>query len=170
MIEDIYRDLDRYDSSRARWAQTLVVDYIQAVIEHDWPALANDSLSEEARNIFGQLEYEVPHLEDDTELQGILRSRIISDVDLVSDLRLIRLEQALAKPPLFLIVVIFGFLITMVCFGPHEPNRLTVFLLSLYTLLIGLVIYLILAYSDPFQGSTGIEPTSLKFVLEEIRE
>jgi hypothetical protein len=36
-------------------------------------------------------------------------------------------------------------------------------------LLIGLVTYLILAYSDPFQGATGIEPTSLEYVLNQIR-
>jgi len=170
MIEDIYRDLDRYDSSRAIRARTLLVEYVEAVISHDWPALANDKLSEEARILFSHLEYEVLHLEDETELQGILRSRIISDVDLISDLRLSRLEQALAKPPLFLVVVLFGFLITMVCFGAHQPSRLTLMLLSLYTLLIGLVVYLILAYSDPFQGSTGIDPTSLQFVLDQIRQ
>lgn len=170
MLEDIHRDLDRYDSSRARRAQTLLVDYIESVINDDWPALANDELSKETRDIFDQLEYQALHLEVETEIQGILRSRIISDVDLISDLRLIRLEQALAKPPLFLIVVIFGFLTTMICFGPHQPNRLTLMLLSLYTMLIGLVMYLILAYSDPFQGSTGIEPTSIQFVLDEVRQ
>ena len=170
MLEDIHRDLKRYDSDRARRAQGLLVDYIQSVINHDWPALANDKLSNEARVVFEELEYEVLHLNDETELQGILRPRIISDVDLVSDQRMVRLEQALAKPPLFLIVVIFGFLTTMVCFGPHEPNRLTLGLLSLYTSLVGLVIYLILAYSDPFQGSTGIDPASLQFVLDQIRQ
>lgn len=168
MIEDVYRDLAQYESTRARRAQELVVDYVQATIQHDWPALADDRLSVEAREIFAQLELEVLHLEDNSEIQGILRSRIISDVDAISDLRLSRLEQALAKPPLFLIVVVFGFLITMVCFGPHEPRRLTLTLLSFYTLLIGLVIYLILAYSDPFQGATGIEPTSLEFILDQI--
>lgn len=169
MLEDIYRDLGRYESGRAVHAQKLVVDYIDAVIRYDWPALADDRLSREAREIFLQLEYEVLHLDDRSEIQGILRSRIVSDVDAVSDLRLSRLEQALAKPPLFLVVVIFGFLITMVCFGPHEPTRSTLALLSLYTLLVGLVIYLILAYSDPFQGATGIEPASLEYVLEQTR-
>lgn len=169
MIEDIHRDLDRYESDRARTAMVLLVDYVQSVIDHDWPALANDRLSEEARISFASLENEVLHLEDNTELQGILRSRIISDVDLVSDLRLSRLEQAMAKPPLFLVVVIFGFLATMVCFGPHAPNRFTLSLLSFYTLLVGLVIYLILAYSDPFEGATGIEPAALEFVLQQIR-
>jgi FtsH-binding integral membrane protein len=76
---------------------------------------------------------------------------------------------ALAKPPLFLIVVIFGFLATMVCFGPHQPNRPTIVLLSLYTLLVGLVIFMILAFSDPFQGSTGVDPTAIEFVLEQIQ-
>ena len=109
------------------------------------------------------------HLEDRTELQGILRSRIIADVDIVSDLRLSRLEQALAKPPLFLIVVMFGFLTSMVCFGPHQPSRVTLVLLSFYTLLVGLVVYVILAYSDPFQGAIGVEPTSLEFILRQIR-
>lgn len=170
MLEDIHRDMKRYDSDRARRTQGLLVDYIESVINHDWPALANDKLSNEARVVFEQLEYEVLHLEVETELQGILRPRIITDVGLVSDQRMVRLEQALAKPPLFLIVVIFGFLTTMVCFGPHEPNRLTLGLLSLYTSLIGLVIYLILAYSDPFQGSTGIDPTSLQYVLDQIRQ
>ena len=169
MIEDIYRDLGRYESGRAWKAQELLVNYTSAVIDFDWPALANDKLSEEARDAFDQLEYEVLHLEDETELQGILRARIISDVDLLSDLRLIRLEQALAKPPLFLIVVFFGFLTIMVCFGAHQPNRTILILMSLYTMLVGLVIYLILAYSDPFQGSTGIDPMSLQFVLDQIR-
>lgn len=170
MIEDIYRDLGRYESNRARKAQILLEDYVNAVIDHDWPALANDRLSQEARDIFDQLEHEVLHLEDETEIQGILRGRIISDVDLISDLRLSRLEQAFAKPPLFLIVVFFGFLTTMVCFGAHQPNRLTLMLLSSYTLLIGLVVYLILAFSDPFQGSTGIDPVSLQFILDQIRQ
>ncbi len=168
MVEDIYRDLRRYDTVRARKAQLLLVEYVQSVIEDDWPALANDKLSEDAREILWRLENEVLHLEANTDIQKILRPRITSDMDMVSDLRLTRLEQALAKPPLFLIVVVFGFLATMVCFGPHRPNRLTLVLLTFYTSLIGLVIYLILAYSDPFQGVTGIDPVSLQFVLQQI--
>ena len=91
--------------------------------------------------------------------------QISSDVDQIPDLGL---EQALNSPPVFLIVVFFGFLASMVCFAAFEPKRSTISLLSLYTLLIGLVIYLILAFSDPFQGATGIDPTSLGYVLEQL--
>jgi len=170
LIDDIYHDLSQYDSARARRAKTLLVDYTQAVISHDWPALADDRLSREAREAFRGLEYEVLRLQDDSELEGILRPRILSDVDQISDLRLNRVEQALSRPPFFLVVVVFGFLASVVCFGAHEPNRSTVALLSVYTMLIGLVIYLILAYSDPFQGATGIEPTSLQYVLQQISQ
>jgi len=168
MLQDIHRDLARYDTARGLRAQSQLVEYIQAVIKYDWPALADDKLSKEAGKILLELEDEVLQLQDETEIQRILRPRIISDVDFVNDLRLTRLEQALAKPPLFLIVVVFGFLVTMACFGPHPPSRLTVGLLTMYTSLIGLVIYLILAYSDPFQGATGIDPASLEYVLEQI--
>ena len=42
LIEDMYGDLSRFDSDRARRSKTLLVDYTQAVISHDWTALAND--------------------------------------------------------------------------------------------------------------------------------
>lgn len=168
LIEDIHSDLGQYDSARAHRARVLLVDYTRAVIEHDWPALANDSLSREAQDLFRELEFEILRLQDDSELESILRARVLSDIDQISDLRLNRVEQALAKPPLFLVVVIFGFLVSVVCFGPHDPRRSTLVFLSLYTMLIGLVIYLILAYSDPFQGDTQIEPVSLQFVLQRI--
>ena len=40
----------------------------------------------------------------------------------------------------------------MVYFGVDRPRRVIVWLLSLYTLLVGVVIYLILATSDPCQA------------------
>lgn len=93
LLEDIYRDLSQYDSDRARRSKTLLVDYTQAVISHDWPALAGDSLSTEAREIFRKLEFEILHLQYDSEVEGILRSRLLTDVDQISDLRLSRVEQ-----------------------------------------------------------------------------
>lgn len=98
-----------------------------------------------------------------------MRTRIIEDVDAIPDYRLSRLEHALAKPPFFLLVVFFAFLVTMVFFGVHRPSIVIISLVSMYTILVGLVLHLILAYSDPFQGMIGIDPTSLEYVLERMR-
>lgn len=83
--------------------------------------------------------------------------------------RLIRLDNALAKPPVYIYIIIFGFLITMACFGAYRPQGPLVALVSFYTVFVGLVLYLILALSDPFQGGIGVEPTTFEHLLKMLR-
>ena len=43
-ISDIHNDLRRFGVEETRDLRTLLVEYTQAIIEDDWPALANDRL------------------------------------------------------------------------------------------------------------------------------
>jgi len=54
-----------------------------------------------------------------------------------------------------------------VCFGVYRPRGNLVLLVSLYTAFVGVVVYLILAMSDPFQGTLCVDPAPLEYVLEE---
>ena len=101
-------------------------------------------------------------------LQEKLWSRILADVDLMSDYRMSRLDTALARPPIYVIVIVFGFFITMACFGAYRPQAPLVGLVLLYTVFVGLVLFLILTLSDPFQG-IGIQPDSFEKVVEIMR-
>ena len=168
-IADIHNDLFRFGDEETRDIRALLVEYTEAIIEDDWPALAHDRLGERAGTLLNQLEDAVLGLEASNPVQETLRARIIEDVDTIPDYRLSRLEHALAEPPFFLLVVFFAFLVTMLFFGVHRPGIVIVSLVSMYTTLVGLVLYLILAYSDPFQGMIGIESTSLEYVLERMR-
>jgi ABC-type tungstate transport system substrate-binding protein len=108
-------------------------------------------------------------LEPATSTQEQLLSLILADGDAISDYRLIRLDNALAQPPIYIYAIIFGFLITMACFGAYRPQAPLVALVTLYTVFVGLVLYLILAMSDPFQGGLGVDPTSLEHLVESLR-
>ena len=68
----------------------------------------------------------------------------------------------MAQPPIFVHIVVFGFLVTMACFGAYRPQGPLVGLISLYTLFIGFVL-------DPFQGAFGIAPTAFEHLLETLR-
>ena len=116
-----------------------------------------------------QLAERVWKLEPATPVQEKLWSQILADFDAISDYRLIRLDNALAEPPVYLYVIIFGFPVTMVCFGAYRPQGPLVALVSLYTVFICLVLYLILALSDPFQDGIGVDPTTFEYLLEAIR-
>jgi hypothetical protein len=167
---DIHNDLRRFGDEETRDIQRVLVAYTRAILEDDWPALANDSLGERAGALLLQIEDAVIEIESTNFKQETLRDRIIADVDTVPDYRLSRLENALAKPPAFLIVVLFAFLVTMVCFSTHPPALVNVTLISLYATLVGMVIFLILAFSDPFQGSTSADPAPFEYVLERMEK
>ena len=144
-------------------------DYTQAVIDDDWPALANDRLGERAGALKRQLAESVWNLEPATPIQEKLWSQILTDIDAISDYRWIRLDNALAEPPVYIYAIIFGFLVTMACFGAYRPQLPLVALVSLYTVFIGLVLYLILAVSDPFRGGLAVGPATFEHLLQALR-
>ena len=57
----------------------------------------------------------------------------------------------------------------MACFGAYRPQGPLVVLIFLYTVLVGLVLYLVLALSDPFQGDIGIAPTAFEHLVETLQ-
>jgi hypothetical protein len=168
-IQDAHHNLRRFGQEETRDIQVLLCDYTQAVIDDDWPALADDELSKRADALLRQLGYAVLDLQPTGTAQETLQSRIIADIDRIAGFRQSRLQQAREKPSAVLIVVLFGFLITMVYFGIYQPRAALISLLSLYTVFVGVVIYLMLAMGDPFQGATFIDAGPLEYVLETMR-
>jgi hypothetical protein len=168
-ISDTFGNLKLFDIERTREIRTTLVEYTQAVIDDDWPALANDKLSQRTGALKRQLTEAVLNLEPATSNQEKLWSLIVADLDVISDHRFIRLHSALEKPPVFVYVIIVGFLITMACFGAYRPQAPLVVLVSLYTLFVGLVLFLIVKLSDPFQGDIGVAPTAFEYLVETLQ-
>jgi hypothetical protein len=165
-ISDIFRDLEQFDIEGTREIRSILIDYTQAIIDDDWPSLADDRLGQRAGPLYMQLEARLMELEPVTQPQKYLLSRLLADVDDVYDYRLIRLDKALSKPPLYIYAVFFGFLLTMACLGAYRPQIPVLTLNSLYTVFIGMVLYLILALSDPFKGGLAVDPTTHENLVE----
>ena len=168
-ISDTFEVLKLFDIERTREIRTILVEYTQAVIDDDWPALANDKLGQRTGALKKQLAEAVMNLEPATSNQKKLWSFIVADIDALSDHRLIRLDNALEKPPVFVYVIIFGFLVTMACFGAYRPQPPLVVLVSLYTVFVGLVLFLIVKLSDPFQGDISVAPTAFEYLVETLQ-
>ncbi|MEP1933917.1 MAG: hypothetical protein ABJJ37_21830, partial [Roseibium sp.] len=131
-IADAIADLQSYGTREAKEISALLVDYAVAVVEHDWPALANDRLSNQTLELKSQIYNRALLLEASTPKQEILLAGILADIDAISDFRLIRLTATLAHPPIFLYVVLIGFFLTMACFGSYKPQKPLVILVSAY--------------------------------------
>ena len=168
-ISDTFTNLKLFDIERTKETRSLLVEYTQAIIDDDWPALANDKLGLRAGALRRQLTDTLMNLEPATSNQKTLWSFIVADIDTLSDHRFIRLDAALAKPPVYVNVIIFGFLVTMACFGAYRPQLPLVALVSLYTVFVSLVLFLIVKLSDPFQGGISVPPTAFEYLVETLQ-
>jgi len=167
-ISDTFEALERFDQNTDP-ARIAVLDYVQAVIDDDWPALADDSLGDQAGELRKRLVVEALALEPASPGEEEVMSRLLDDLDSMSDARQSRLAAALAQPPLYTYVVFVAFIINMAFFGVYRPQPLLLGFVSLFTGLVGLVLYLILDLSDPFQGIISVDPKPLVNLLEVMR-
>ena len=166
-IMDTHDNLSRVEATKAR---DLLIEYTRAVINDDWPALANDRLSPRTGELLSALKTEIFELPANNLREETIRARILQDMDVVSDLRLLRQQKAQSNPPYILIVVLVGYLVTMAYFGVYRPRSSLLVLVTFYTLLVGIVLYLILAMSAPFQSGFGISPAPFEYVIESVEK
>jgi hypothetical protein len=166
-ISDTLGALDQYGPAETAEARSALLDYTQSVIDDDWPALADDDLSEQTTELFQQAVRVVFALDPADSFQRELRTRTLDDLDVISDDRQGRLNAALGTPPAYGLVILLGLLITVSFFGVYRPQPPLVSFLVLYTAFVGLMLYLILALSDPFQGGIGLNPTLYENLIAE---
>ena len=165
-ISDAFKSLKLYDIDKTREIRATLIEYSKAVINDEWLTLADDNLSQIVEALRKQFVEAVVNLKPVNSKQEMMKSHIITDLDSLSDYRIIRLNSALAAPPFFIYIIIFGFLVTMACFGAYPPQTPLVVLISFYTIFIGLVLYLILQLSDPFNGDIGVSPSPFEYLIE----
>ena len=129
-------------------------------------ALAEGRASIRAAIVFDEIELGLLRLESSTQEQEVLRARLLSDIDEITDLRAARSFRATVAPPAFLYVAVLGFLCTMGMLGVHEAGLRSVMLMGFYCAFVGVVIYFILSLSHPFEGIARVTPEAFEVLWD----
>ena len=165
-ILDVHHDLRRFGLEKTDETHAALVDYVQSIIDEEWPALGDRRLSERTEASLRKFEDAILDLEATDSRQKSVQSRLYADMDLMSGYRMSRLQQAREPAPFTLGIVFFGYLITMVFFGVYPISRAMVVSLSLFTCFVGVIIYVILMMSNPFKGSRILDPSPIEFAFQ----
>ena len=167
-IVDMQVDLGIYGTNESQAIQIKLKEYTLALVEREWVKLSQNSFDERAFNLAQEIQEDVLNLQSSSELQNSLRSNLLNDIDEISDYRQLRQYATKADPPIFFYISFFGFILTMGIFSVFPPQRNSLILMAFYCSFIGVVIYFILALSNPFIGSLKIEPEALKTIYESV--
>jgi hypothetical protein len=158
-LGDLHHDLSRLDSNEARQIRGMIADYITAVVEQEWPSLAAGKASDTTNRMFLEIEDRLLTLSGETEYHRELKSRLLQDMDQVSDLRQARVFSAGAGLDWYICMVILSFSLLLTTFRFYAPTRWTMFFLISYAVLIGIVLYSTVALHYPFRsGRVSFQP------------
>lgn len=146
-------------------------EYAQAVIDEEWPAMANSKSSPHVWDVLNRLFESFSRLKPVAPREVNIHSEMLTRLNELSDDRRLRLLSARSKvPPLLWAVLIVGALITVgySYFLGVEGDRAHALMTGPLAAMIALTLYLIFAIDRPFAGTLRVEPDAFRTVLEKV--
>ncbi len=166
-IADIWNDAARYGEDVAAQVQPALTRYTHLVVEEEWQELAADrALSAEGWQLREKIYLAVLDLEPRTAREEDLRTHMVHKAQLIAELRQERQNTALHEVNmLFWVAALSGLVLVTVPYFVFSPTRLHLMLLSVYGAFSGLVMYVIYAFSDPFEQPGALSPVAFQQLL-----
>ena len=171
----MYRDLSLYyDRKMADQAEQSLLAFIHSVIEDEYPAMAKMERSQPTAQAIDRLWMDVHNLKVQDLRQQSLFNEILRKMNNLSELRAGRLRVAqnydlLGIMRLVLVLGAFIVIVFAVLFGP-EKFWWNNFLASLFAVLIGTILIVLVEFEYPFAGQISVSPDAYINVLKIIHQ
>ena len=166
-IVDMYNDLARYNSEEADALQLKIIEFTRTILDDEWEKQEESRKNSRAWELFGELQIGVLNLQPENERQKVLVTRLLQDLDEISDYRQERFYHADKDPPVYIFIALFGFVITMTLFSAHAPGLTSLLFMSLFGAFVAVVLYFSLAMSQPFHGPMSVSPGPFEVIYDD---
>ncbi|HEY2290757.1 MAG TPA: hypothetical protein VGM86_08665 [Thermoanaerobaculia bacterium] len=171
---DVYRDIESYPPAVRDEVRRSLRAYVNCVIQKEWPAQRHgDDRHLEGDLLLHRAAHGLTTFEPTTPGQQVVHVQTLRDLDDLFSNRRLRLEaRDNHLPGLMWLVVLAGaaVLIFMSYFFCGEKNGLQLLLTVGLSVLIGLVIFLILALDRPLVGTISVDASSFEDALATMNE
>jgi len=159
-------DFKRFGSDGAAKLQDKLLEYVEVVINDEWPRLAKGSHSPKAQELFFEVDDGILNLNPESQYQQDLKERLLKDIDEISDHRSARIFSGNVSLNWFIVVVLIGFFMSCFLLCVNSVRLSTLILISCYSTFIGIVLYSIVALSQPYQGLTHVSVKPFQIVYQ----
>lgn len=172
LVGNVYYDLARFDDAATAPLRSHLRAYADIVRDREWRLLATESRLDPEAWTAWQLAYEgILDLEASGHRQTALRDIMIEQAREISALRISRESASLVTVnDLFLYAAVAGIVIMSIAYFPFAPTAVNLTLLLAFATYTGLVLYFIIAFSNPFSGGGIVEPVRFERLYEGMRQ
>ena len=168
VVADTFFDLERYDPQATLSLRQALANYVARVADAEWQSLARDkSLDMQAWDFWEEAYHGALALTPETAREQYLHALILDNIREISGLRMIRENDARrGTQPLFLIAALVGIVLTAASYFTYRPRQLNLGLIAIFAAYTGLVVYVIVAFANPFHRPGMVEPVGFERLLE----
>ncbi|WVT73530.1 hypothetical protein QM996_18970 [Sinorhizobium chiapasense] len=169
-IADIFYDAERYGEAIKTPIQQAIAAYAAEVIDGEWQLLADKGrLSSEAWVQWDRAYQQVLNLVPADKRQESLRSQMLERLHDISQSRTKR-ESNVADSidSIFWFAALSGVIFIALAYYSFPPMRRNLLLLCLFGAYTGIILFLIYAFSNPYQPPAALAPGPLERVQQQI--
>jgi hypothetical protein len=163
----LHHDVSTYPHPDRGELQDLLREYTRSVIEEDWPAQRRGIVIAATSDRGGAFASRLVSFEPRTKGQEILHAEARAVNELIELRRLRVFSVTSGIPPIMWYLVVIGALLNIVLVWLFDMRLITQLLLGgLHSFFIAMVIALIAAMDNPYQGEVSIGPDAFRSVYE----
>lgn len=171
-VSDLYRDMEVYPSPVREELRALLRQYVQAVIDKEWPLQLHGDAPTKVADHIDQLVHRMVTVEPATPGQQISHGECLRQLNSLLSLRRQRLQAVDdGLSSLMWLIVLLGAAITigLTFFFCTDKVGVQALLTVALSLVIGLSIFLIFSLDGPLVGSSAVQPDSFRDALSSMK-
>lgn len=170
-VSDLYRNLDGLDGPDRARLQAEIRQYVDLVLDKEWPANNQGLQSEETIRAIDMLARHIIQLHPTTPDAQVVQGALLTDIDDVLDARRKRLFMGQASmSPIMWLIIAAGAAITIGFASLFPMRRVSrqIAVMSLAAVMFGLMIFLVVAMDRPLRGELSVQPDAFRLIKGNI--
>jgi hypothetical protein len=168
-IHNMYRTIEAYPANTAEKGKEILEDYVQEVIEKEWPLLSRDKFDPIAYKKLTLFYDLIVSFKPSDFAELAAHQEMLNLIANYRELRRDRVHNAKAilDPSIWLALESSAFLFVLIsCLFEMRTMRIHIILISLLASGLAVVFFLLLMYNHPFMGPNAIQPEAFTMLLE----
>lgn len=171
LVYSLFRDLEAYPEPERSQLRGLLREYVDSAIRIEWPAIQRGVMDKRAGMVVDAVFSGWMHFQPTTENQRLIVAETLARLNSFQAVRRNRIQTGISglEPVLWIVVLVGGLVNAGIsCLFWIENKRLHYLMMGVLGMMIGVVVFLILALDHPLWGELSIQPSAFEAVADSM--